>query len=177
MNTFPIIAQHIFGAFFPGFGHLVLKRPVRAAWFVILYYLAIDGFLFSILYGHMFFAEGLRTAAMATGIFVWISAQVDLCRVRHLMKYSTQKKFVRGIQAYLTGELDEAERIMKEFLTANPSDLEARMYLSLVYTEKGWTSAARRQLKKCRAMDKEGVLDWETKTELERLAGHTKQTV
>ncbi len=161
--------QHLLSAGFPGTGHFLVRRPVRAAVLASVFFYCFEGVLLSILIDNRIIADAVLTSCFAVGIFTWVLAHVDLFGIRRLQRTATEEVFVNGISAFLQSDLDECERLMCRLLSADPYDIEARMYLALIYAEKGALRAARRQLKRCRRFDGKGVLTWETRAELERL--------
>jgi hypothetical protein len=164
-----IILQHFLSAVFPGCGHFFLDRPLRAAAYALLFYCCLEGSLLAILIDDPTVSRLAMHACMGTLILIWVAAHVDLLRIRGRLASVTEEMFVEGISDYLRGNLDESESKMRRLISADPYDVDARMYLSLILQDRGDLKAARRQLRKCRRMDLEGTLDWETETELERL--------
>lgn len=163
------VLQHLLSAGFPGSGHVLVRRPVRAAVFASIFFYCFEGVLLSILIDNRIIADTVVQSGFAVGIFIWIFAHVDLFRVRRLQKAATEEVFVDGIRAFLRNDLDKSEQLMGQMLLANPYDIESRMYLALIYAKRGTLGAARRQLRRCRRFDEKGVLAWETQAEMERL--------
>jgi hypothetical protein len=164
-----IILQHLLSAVFPGCGHFLLDRPLRAATFALLFYCSLEGALLSVMVDDETVSAIVMRACIATLILVWVVAHIDLFDIRGRLASVTEEMFVEGIGAYLRGDLDESEINMRRLVSADPYDVEARMYLSLILQDRGDLKAARRELKKCRRLDLEGALNWETQTELARL--------
>jgi hypothetical protein len=164
-----IILQHLLSALFPGCGHFLLDRPVRAATFALLFYCSLEGALLAVMIDDPMISVNMTRACLATLVVVWTVAHVDLVRIRGRLAGVTEEMFVEGISAYLRGDLDESEHNMRRLVSADPYDVDARMYLSLILQDRGDLKAARRELKKCRRLDLEGALNWQTETELARL--------
>ncbi len=161
--------QHLLSAGFPGAGHFLVHRPVRAAVFSSIFFYCFEGVLLSILIDDRIIANAVFQSGFTVGVFIWAFAHIDLFWIRRLQRFATEEVFVGGIKAFLRNDLDESEQLMRQMLLANPYDIEARMYLALIYAERGTLGAARRQLRRCRRFDEKGVLEWETQAELERL--------
>jgi hypothetical protein len=164
-----IALQHLVSALFPGCGHFLVDRPLRAAALALVFYCCLEGTLLAILIDNPSVSGLVMRFCIGALIVVWILAHIDLILIRERLASVTEEMFVEGIGDYLRGDLDESERKMRQLISADPYDVDARMYLSLVFQERGDLKAARRQLRKCRRVDTEGALDWETETELERL--------
>ena len=163
------VLQHLLSAGFPGLGHTMIRRPVRAAGLASVVFYCLEGGLLSILVDDRVIADIIVQSCLAIIIFIWVFAHVDLFRIRRLKRAATEDVFVEGMKAFTQGNMDEAEKLMRKMLLGNPYDIEARMYLALIYIERGTLRAAGRQLKKCRRFDKKGVMAWETQAEMERL--------
>ncbi len=164
-----VVLQHLLSTGFPGCGHFLVRRPVRAAVLASIFFYCFEGVLLSILIDNRIIADAVLQSGFAVGVFIWIFAHVDLFQIRRLQRAATEEVFVGGIRAFLQNDLDKSEQLMGQMILANPSDIEARMYLALIYAERGTLGTARRQLRRCRRFDEKGVLEWETQAELERL--------
>ncbi len=164
-----IIFQHLLSALFPGCGHFLLDRPLRAATFSLLFYCCLEGSLLAVMVDDAAISVIMTRACIATLVLVWIAAHIDLITIRGRLASVTEEMFVEGIGDYLRGSLDESEGKMRRLISADPYDVDARMYLSLILQDRGDLKAARRELKKCRRLDLEGALNWQTETELARL--------
>ena len=163
------LLQHLLSAGFPGLGHTLIHRPVRAAVLASTIFYCLEGFLLSILIDDRMIADIVVQSGLAIVIFVWVFAHIDLFRIRCLKRAATEEVFVEGMKGFALGNLDEAEKLMRKMLLGDPYDIEARMYLALIYIERGALRAAGQQLKKCRRFDGKGVMAWETQVEMERL--------
>ncbi len=163
------VLQHLLSAGVPGSGHFLVRRPVRAAVLISILFYCFEGILLSILIDDRIIADAVLRSGLAVGLFVWIFVHIDLFRIRRLQRAATEEVFVGGIRAFLRNDLDKSEQLMEQMILADPYDIEARMYLALIYAERGNLGTARRQLRRCRRFDGKGVLEWETQTELERL--------
>ena len=163
------VLQHLLSAGLPGSGHLLVRRPVRAAILVSILFYCFEGMLLSILIDNRIIADTILQSGFAVGVFIWIFAHVDLFQIGGLQRAATEEVFVGGIRAFLRNDLDKSEQLMGQMILGNPYDIEARMYLALIYAERGTLGAARRELQRCRRFDGKGVLQWEIQAELERL--------
>ena len=156
------MSQHLLSAGFPGCGHFLVRRPVRAAVFASVFFYCFEGVILSILIDNKVIADTVIQSSLAVGVFIWIFAHIDLFQIRRLKRAATEEVFVDGVRAFLQNNLDKSEQLMRQMILADPYDIEARMYLALVYAEKGALSAAKKQLRKCRSLDEKGALKWET---------------
>ncbi len=163
------VLQHLLSTGLPGSGHFFVRRPVRAAILVSTVFYCFEGILLSILIKNRIIADAVLQSGFAIGVFIWIFAHVDLFRIRRLQRAATEEVFVGGIRAFLQNDLDKSEQLMGQMILSDPYDVEARMYLALIYAERGILGAARRELQRCRRFDGKGVLAWEIQAELERL--------
>lgn len=164
MNFFLAVLRHLLSAVFPGSGHFLVQRPVRAAVLATIFFCCFEGVLLSVFLDGGMIADTVLRSCAAVGIFIWLFAHVDLVWIRLLRRAATDEVFVDGIRAFLRGDLKESEGIMRRLIAADPYDVEVRMYLSLIYTEAGALRASRRQLRLCRRYDEKGVWEWETRT-------------
>lgn len=169
MSTVTIFLQHLFSAAFPGLGHFLIRRPVRATFFALVFFYCVEGALLWSVIDHPVLARSGLNIVLMVGVFVWLYAHYDLIAIRRLRRLATDDLFLDGVRAYLSGNMDCCEAIMRRMLLADPADVASRMYLSLAYRDNGMTGAARRQLKACRRHDLEGAFSWEINSNLQRL--------
>lgn len=169
MNFFLAALEHLLSAVFPGSGHFLVRRPLRAAVLATVFFCCFEGVLLSVFLEYETASDIVLQSFAAVGIFIWLFAHMDLFRIRRLHRAAAGTVFVDGIRAFLRGDLKESEKMMRQLISADPYDVEARMYLSLVYAEAGALRASRRQLRLCSRHDEKGVLEWETQTQREWL--------
>ena len=141
--------------------------------FALVFFCCLEGTFLAILIDDPTTSTALMHGCIGMLAIVWIFSHVDLLRIRSRLASVTDEMFVQGIGDYLRGNLDESEAAMRQLVSADPYDVDARMYLSLILQEKGDMKGARKQLLACRRVDLEGVLVWETNTELKRLNSPT----
>ena len=115
---------------------------------------------------------GLLGAATAVSI-------IDVVRHSHPARVGRfaekrERLLATGIAAYLCDDLDTALDAIDEMVRMDIDDADARMYLAMIYKARGEHAMARRQFRKCRALDRR-KWDWEVGRELTPVQAATEE--
>jgi len=153
---------------------MLMRRPLRGVAIAGGFILALMVLLYR---AFMVFGSLLDDAAFAwslgTLVAIWLGALLDLfLETRPLSPAAKTRRdghFRRGVEFYLKDELDDALKEFRSALKLDRGDIESRLHLAMVYKRMGRTRQARRELKKCLALDHGDKWRREVTDELEAL--------